>query len=101
MSSDAANNIDFKKLATMSRLSFTPEEEAGFNTKFAGVIGMVNTIAELDTTGVPPLATTSNAASTPERADEAVATGTAGRDAYQKIAPKAEMGFYVVPKVVE
>jgi aspartyl-tRNA(Asn)/glutamyl-tRNA(Gln) amidotransferase subunit C len=96
-----STKIDFKKLATMSRLAFTPEQEAGFNTKFASVIGMVNTISEVDTTGIPPLTTTSTAKSTPERADTAVATGTEGRDAYQKIAPKAEMGFYVVPKVVE
>lgn len=99
--SNSATDINFKKLATMSRLVFTPEQEATFNSKFASVIGMVNTISEVDTSGVPPLTTTSNAKSTPERADEAKATGVEGRDKYQKIAPKAEMGFYVVPKVVE
>lgn len=99
--SKSATDIDFKKLATMSRLAFTPEQEAGFNSKFASVIEMVNTVQSVNTDGIPPLTTTSNAKSTPERADDAKATGTHGRDKYQKIAPKAEMGFYVVPKIVE
>lgn len=101
MSNDAVKDIDFKKLATMSRLAFTPEQEQAFNTKFASVIGMVNTISEVNTQNIPPMTTTSNAKSSPERADVAVATGVDGRDAYQKIAPKSEMGFYVVPKIVE
>lgn len=96
-----ASKIDFKKLATMSRLKFTEEEESGFNAKFAGVIEMVNTVQSVDTTGIMPLTTTSTAKTSPERADEAVATGVEGRAKYQAIAPKAEMGFYVVPKIVE
>jgi aspartyl-tRNA(Asn)/glutamyl-tRNA(Gln) amidotransferase subunit C len=93
-----------QKLATMSRLEFTEERLAKFADQFQNVVAFVDKISALDTKGVPPINATLGE-STPERADKvAEPAGEAAvkaRDAHQTNAPKAEMGFYVVPKIVE
>lgn len=92
-------DVNVKKLAMLSRLKFTEDEEGAFASKLQSVVGFVDKIAGADTKGVPPMASTIEGASTPERADEVTEPNL--RDAHQKNAPKAEMGFYVVPKIVE
>ena len=91
--------VNIKKLAMLSRLKFTEEEEGAFAAKLESVVGFVNKISEVDTSGAPPMSSTIEGASTPERPD--VVTEPNLRDQFQRIAPKAEMGFYVVPKIVE
>lgn len=93
------SDVNIKKLAMLSRLAFTEAEEAAFATKFASIVGFVNKISGANTAGVQPMASTIDGASTPERPD--VVTEPNLRDAHQANAPKAEMGFYVVPKIVE
>lgn len=88
-----------KKLAELSRLSFSTEQEQIFLKEFQSIVGFVEQIQTVDTTGVEPMAGTLVNASTFERAD--TVTFTDNRDSLMKTAPKAEMGFYVVPKVVE
>lgn len=90
---------DIKKLALLSRLAFTEEQEAAFDAKFESILGFVNTIAAADTDGVAALTSTVDGASTPERAD--VVSEPNLREQHQTNAPKAEQGFYVVPKIVE
>ena len=60
-------------------------------------------IQSLDTSGVAPLTTTANIESSPERADVAVipADPIARRTELLANAPASEMGFFVVPKIVE
>jgi aspartyl-tRNA(Asn)/glutamyl-tRNA(Gln) amidotransferase subunit C len=90
---------DLQKLATLSRLRFEGDQLATFHTQFANILGFVDQLKQLDTTGIAPLTSTANLPSTPERAD--VVTATNQREALQRSAVKAEHGFYVVPKVVE
>lgn len=95
-------SIDTKqiqKLATLSRLRFEDEQLATFQSHFANIITFVEQIQSVNTDGVQPLTSTVAAAGTPERPD--VVTETDRRDINQSVAPKTEMGFYVVPRIVE
>ncbi|MCP5405467.1 MAG: Asp-tRNA(Asn)/Glu-tRNA(Gln) amidotransferase subunit GatC [Pseudomonadaceae bacterium] len=93
------SQIDIKKLAFLSRLQFSEEAEKAFGAKFESVMDFVNTISEADTEGVPPYISAEEGTPTPERADAVTEPNL--RDLHQQNAPKAEQGFYVVPKVVE
>ena len=93
------SDTDLHKLATLSRLRFEGEKLAAFRTQFQNILGFVDQLKQLDTQGVPPLTSTANLPSTPEREDKVTALNN--RDALQKSAVKAEHGFYVVPRVVE
>lgn len=88
-----------QKLATLSRLAFAEDKLPAFAAEFESILSFVDKIQQLDTGGVPPLVTTANINSTPERPD--AVTAPDNREALQASAPKAEMGFYVVPKIVE
>ncbi|NBV54803.1 MAG: Asp-tRNA(Asn)/Glu-tRNA(Gln) amidotransferase GatCAB subunit C [Proteobacteria bacterium] len=91
------------KLAMLSRLEFTPEKLASFEPSLRSVLAFVEKIGGVDTAGIPPMAGVTTTAGTPERADVAVipADPVARRAELQACAPKTEMGFYVVPKIVE
>jgi aspartyl-tRNA(Asn)/glutamyl-tRNA(Gln) amidotransferase subunit C len=90
---------DLLKLASLSRLRFEGPALAAFTTQFENILGFVDQLKQLDTEGVPPLTSTADLPSTPEREDKVTATNQ--REALQKSAVKAEHGFYVVPRVVE
>jgi aspartyl-tRNA(Asn)/glutamyl-tRNA(Gln) amidotransferase subunit C len=92
-------DTELQKLATLSRLRFEGEKLAAFRTQFANILGFVDQLKQLNTQGVPPLTSTANLPSTPEREDKVTAPNN--REALQRSAVKAEHGFYVVPKVVE
>ena len=96
-------NKDIEKLASLSRLQFNPEQLAAFASEFENILQFVSQIQSLDTAGVPPLTTTANIASSPERADIPAipANPQARRDELLAGAPSSEMGFFVVPKIVE
>jgi aspartyl-tRNA(Asn)/glutamyl-tRNA(Gln) amidotransferase subunit C len=99
-----------KKLATLSRLSFDDSQLAEFSKGFENVLALASQISKANTAGVPPLTTTivaddGKAPSTPERADAvtepAAEAALARRAALQSSSPATEMGFFVVPKIVE
>ena len=94
---------DIAKLATLSRLTFAPEQLPAFVSEFENILQFVGQIQGLDTQGVPPLTTTANISTSPEREDVAVipANPAARRDELLANAPKSEQGFFVVPKIVE
>jgi aspartyl-tRNA(Asn)/glutamyl-tRNA(Gln) amidotransferase subunit C len=98
------------KLATLSRLSFTEAEGAAFSKGFENVLNMVTQISKANTDGVQPLTTTvvndkGQAPSSPERPDAITQpvgeAALARRAALQGSSPATEMGFFVVPKIVE
>jgi aspartyl/glutamyl-tRNA(Asn/Gln) amidotransferase C subunit len=53
----------------------------------------------VNTDGVEPMASTVGSNITPEREDKVTETNT--REALMQNSPKEEMGFFVVPRVVE
>jgi aspartyl-tRNA(Asn)/glutamyl-tRNA(Gln) amidotransferase subunit C len=99
------STAQLQKLATLSRLSFTPEALTAFGTEFQNILNFVTKIQSAPTANVAPLTSMlaltqpEMASHTPERAD--AVTEPNQREALQASAPSTESGFFVVPKIVE
>ena len=89
---------DVKRIASLARIAEPAERLDSLTEELNGILNWIEQLDEVDIEGVEPLAT---AAPTqlPMREDE-IADGNI-RDAVLKNAPKAEEGFFVVPKSVE
>lgn len=94
---------EIEKLAMLSRLRFGAEQLPVFASEFESILSFVAQIQALDTTGVPQLTTTANIDTSPERPDVPTipANPLQRRDELLANAPASEMGFFVVPKIVE
>ncbi|MBI1363412.1 MAG: Asp-tRNA(Asn)/Glu-tRNA(Gln) amidotransferase subunit GatC [Proteobacteria bacterium] len=87
------------RLADLSRLEFSEAEKKTLQGEIGRILDFISVLEEVNTDGVSPMSSTMSAETT--RAREDVVTEEDKRDAYLKIAPASEMGFYVVPRVVE
>ena len=88
-----------QKLAKLSRLSFNDQELGTFTQELGGILDFISTLQEVDTQGVVPMTSTQAGAGTPERADVVTATDESAN--HLANAPQHEIGFFVVPKVIE
>jgi aspartyl-tRNA(Asn)/glutamyl-tRNA(Gln) amidotransferase subunit C len=96
--SNALTREDVQRIADLARLELTPEELDTFTPQLAEILGYVEQIGALDTSGV---AATSHVVNRPmERADEPVPC-LARTDALAN-APDAarEAGLFKVPRVI-
>jgi len=103
-----------KRIATLSRLHVEAQALPGLVAEINGILGWIEQLAEVDTTGVPPMAGGSVA---PMAGGGAVAPGASGAnmlrwredrvtdggqaDAVLANAPDREGEYFGVPKVVE
>ena len=96
-------SIDAKvldKLADLSRLEIEEAQKAQIMEKLSGVVDFIEQLSEVSTEGVTPMASpTAGGLGTREREDEVNAEDR--RDDFMKVSPQGEMGFYVVPRVIE
>ena len=95
MSVDAAT---VKKIASLARIAITDEEVAKIAPELDNIMGWIEQLGEVDTSGVAPMT-----AVIPNRLrlrDDVVTDG-GKRDAVLANAPQAEHGFFTVPKVIE
>lgn len=90
--------IDVRKTAMLARIALTDQEAAELQPQLSSILGYIETLSEVDTTGVEPTAHPHDTAM-PLRAN--TVTNGNRRDALQSVAPKTESGLYVVPKVIE
>ena len=88
-----------EKLGNLSRLSFTDEENKTLQSELGNILDFISQLQEVNTDGIEPMASAVATAQTPERTD--TVTEENRRDAYLAVAPQSEMGFYVVPRVIE
>lgn len=89
---------DVRRIAGLARLKEPAERLDALTEELNGILNWVELLDEVDVTGVEPM-TTAAPTKLPLRAD-AVTDGDK-RDAVLNNAPKAEEGFFVVPKSVE
>ena len=89
---------DVKRVAKLARLGLTEAETTEILTRLNSIIGLVDQMQQIDTDGVAPLAHPLELRQT-LRAD--AVTETNQRDKLQAIAPHADAGLYLVPRVVE
>ena len=100
MSVDAAT---VKKIASLARIAITDEEVAKIAPELDNILGWIEQLGEVDTSGVAPM--TAVIPNHLRLRDDVVnadpLTGGDKRDAVLANAPQAEHGFFTVPKVIE
>jgi aspartyl-tRNA(Asn)/glutamyl-tRNA(Gln) amidotransferase subunit C len=85
-------------IASLARIRLAEAELEPLAGELSQILDWVKQLNEVDTAGVPPMA--SAAAATLPMRDDAVTDGGC-RDAILGNAPRAERGFFTVPKVIE
>ncbi|PPR09236.1 MAG: Glutamyl-tRNA(Gln) amidotransferase subunit C [Proteobacteria bacterium] len=96
------SEVDIKtveKLAQLSRLDFNEEEKATLQEEFGKIFDFVSQLQEVNTDNIEGMTSVINNASTPQREDNP--QNQISRDNLQSNAPSTEMGFFVVPKVID
>jgi aspartyl-tRNA(Asn)/glutamyl-tRNA(Gln) amidotransferase subunit C len=94
----ALDKATIAHIAALARIRLSESELEPLADELSQILTWVEELNEVDTTGVPPMASAA-AASLPMR-DDAVTDGNCP-DAILGNAPKATRGFFAVPKVVE
>jgi aspartyl-tRNA(Asn)/glutamyl-tRNA(Gln) amidotransferase subunit C len=94
----ALDKATVANIATLARIRLSDAELEPLADELSHILTWVEQLNEVDTIGVPPMASAS-AASLPMR-DDTVTDG-GHRDAILGNAPRATRGFFAVPKVVE
>jgi aspartyl-tRNA(Asn)/glutamyl-tRNA(Gln) amidotransferase subunit C len=95
MAIDAAT---VKKVASLAHIREPEERLEPLAREISGILQWIEQLNEVDTDGVEPM-TSAVAAKLPMREDVVTEGGDASRVLAN--APKADRGFFVVPKVVE
>ena len=89
---------DVHHIAHLARLGVSEEEAADHLAKLSRILELVDQLRQVDTRGVEPMAHPLDMAQR-LRPDEV--TETDHRRLYQRNAPAAEDGLYLVPRVIE
>lgn len=87
------------KLEKLSMFQFDEAEREKVQKELGNILDFISQLQEVNTDGVEAMSSTVGAASTPERADKITAENN--RENLLRVAPQKEMGFFVVPRVVE
>ena len=96
--SETVSAKDVKKIARLSRLHVDEDRLQPLADELNGILGWIEQLQEVDVEGVAPMRS-AVAMPAPMRADKVSDGGK--RDDVLKNAPKAEDGFFVVPRSVE
>lgn len=88
---------DVEKIARLARLELTEQEKVTFSTQLDGIIGYINQLNSLDTSGIEP---TAHAIEVNNVFRDDVHTPFADRDLILNNAPQQESDAFVVPKIV-
>ncbi|AIM24686.1 Asp-tRNA(Asn)/Glu-tRNA(Gln) amidotransferase subunit GatC [Melissococcus plutonius] len=87
-----------KKIAELSKLSFSPDELKSFTSQLEKIINMVEELEEVDTTGVP---FTANIIEGINVLREDVSEKGTPREELLRNAPDAENGYIKVPTMID
>jgi aspartyl-tRNA(Asn)/glutamyl-tRNA(Gln) amidotransferase subunit C len=86
------------RIARLARIELSAQDAEATQAKLSGIFGLIEQMQAVDTTGVAPMSHPQDVVQR-LRADEV--TETNRREAFQAVAPEAERGLYLVPKVIE
>ena len=92
------NRDDIKKLCILARLEVATDEIDDVQAKLSDIVGLVDQLQAVDTTGVTPMAHPLDRVQR-LRTDEV--TETDDHERIQVNAPLVERALYLVPKVIE
>jgi aspartyl-tRNA(Asn)/glutamyl-tRNA(Gln) amidotransferase subunit C len=89
---------EIRRIARLARIEVAAPEAAALQKDLNDILGMVAQMAAVDTAGVEPMSHPQEM-SQPLREDRV--TETDRRELFMALAPLAEDGLYLVPKVIE
>jgi aspartyl-tRNA(Asn)/glutamyl-tRNA(Gln) amidotransferase subunit C len=89
---------DVTRIALLSRIELTPAEAATTREQLTGILGFIEQLQAIDTTGIEPMA---HAVDVVQRLRPDLVTESDRREVFQAVAPDVENGLYLVPKVIE
>ncbi|MDB1135537.1 Asp-tRNA(Asn)/Glu-tRNA(Gln) amidotransferase subunit GatC [Candidatus Anaplasma sp. TIGMIC] len=90
---------EMKRIARLVRLKITEEEAELYRAQLADVISWFGMLAEVNTAGVTPATNGGTPRALPLRDDMVEVEDI--RDQVLSNAPEADMGFFIVKKVIE
>lgn len=89
---------DIAKISTLARIRIEDDEVDEVVDRINDILAMVDQMQAVDTANVEPMANPLDAS---QRLRADVVTEVNQRELFQVIAPQAEDGLYLVPKVIE
>jgi len=89
---------DVLRLAQLARISIQPAESGAVLDRLNRVLGLIDQMRAVDTTGVEPMA---HAVDLVQRLRPDEVREGDQREVYQSVAPAVGDGLYLVPKVIE
>lgn len=89
---------DIKKIAHLSRIHVTEADIEATKQQLNKILGLIEQLQSVNTDGITPMTHPQN---TPLRLRDDVVTEINHRDEYLAVAPQAEQGFFLVPRVIE
>jgi aspartyl-tRNA(Asn)/glutamyl-tRNA(Gln) amidotransferase subunit C len=89
---------DVRRLARLARIAIQPEESGAVLDRLNRVLGLVDQMRAVDTSGIEPMA---HAVDVVQRLRPDEAREPDRRELYQAVAPAVQDGLYLVPKVIE
>ncbi|WP_345793651.1 Asp-tRNA(Asn)/Glu-tRNA(Gln) amidotransferase subunit GatC [Thauera sp. JM12B12] len=92
------SNDQVGHIARLARIALSDTELDATRAKLNGILGLIEQMQAVDTTGVEPMSHPQELAT---RLRPDLVTEADRRDAFQSVAPQTEAGLYLVPKVIE
>jgi aspartyl-tRNA(Asn)/glutamyl-tRNA(Gln) amidotransferase subunit C len=89
---------EVKKIAHLARLGIREEDIPEYARNLSDILSFVEQLGEVDTDAVAPMAHPLHAL---QRLREDRVVETNQREKFQQLAPQAQTGLYLVPKVIE
>ncbi len=89
---------DIERIAHLARIRVTPADVADVQIKLGGIFKLIDEMQAVNTQGIEPM---SHGLDMVLRLRDDAVTETNHRDKFQKNAPQAADGFFLVPKVIE
>lgn len=86
------------KIAQLAKLEISESELDQYALDLSNIMSLVDQMNKVDTQGIEPMAHSQDVI---QRLREDKVTETNQREKFQSIAPCAESGLYLVPKVIE
>ena len=87
-----------RRLARLARIALEGEETAEVAGRLNRILGLVEEMQAVDTTGIEPMA---HALELVQRLRPDEVTEPDRREVYQSVAPAVEADLYLVPRVIE
>ena len=92
------NKSEVEKMAQLARLHVSETDIDEFTGRVTEILNLIDQMQAIDTESVEPM---SHPLDTVQSLRADVVTEKNHRDELQKLAPKAENGLYLVPRVIE